>query len=135
VSSASWHRHQETYTAKCAQAASQTKESEAMSVEQMVDRMVSFVPTSASRGKGVLTVTSPVNPRTGEAAHFSVLADEEKAEAIRDWLRDLLLVIGDDVAARFKLRQPGIGYLPASPAAMHPDRVLGDLLYSVPRVG
>lgn len=119
-----------------------------MSVERLVEKMITFdktaksvtfeaaIPGAKKVGTdvvGVLTLTAPLNPRTGENAMFAMTCTEKQAQALRDWFEDLFRTAGDDIANRYGLtyRAPS-GEKSDASALVPADRILGPLRYSLP---
>lgn len=100
-----------------------------MSVEQLVDRMVEY------HGGSVMLHAS-LNPRTGEAKSIEILCARGDVAKLREWLREFLMVAGDDIAQRYRLteRTPA-GHKSEARSHKHPDQIFGDLRYSLPRGG
>lgn len=119
-----------------------------MSIEKLVDQMIKFEKTGntvtwkggdlgpVARGDvGVLTLTAPLNTRTGDYEQFSMTCTEKQAEQLRSWFENLFHAAGDDIALRFHLERAAPSGGESNTAIMHGDRILGPLRYSLPRGG
>lgn len=118
-------------------------------VEEIVDRMLTFVPDENPTGMlgsvtdgfapdenpmGVLTITGPLNARTGEAKIISLICCRTKVEGFRAWFIDFFTALGDDTAREFSLRKPMTSQLAMKKSVyLDPDDVMEHLLFSIPR--
>ena len=104
-----------------------------MSVDQLVDAMIEFRPGQKVDGDqwGSVIITSPQNSRTGAEQSISFVCSEKWAnDELKEWLRDLLMVLGDDVAETFNLTSTAPnGGGTKSLRARHPDQIFGGVRY------